>query len=477
MSMRLRLFLILVLATGTVWASAVIWTRARTEAHVERVLDARLSEAARMVVSLIGSRSIDLGAAADAVSQSTAEAMPSSPTDYEQRLSCQIWALEGGLLGQSEGAPEGRLSSSPSGFSTGEVDGQTWRVYTAEDRDLGIRVMVADTMAMRENLVGSIITALVLPAGLVLPALVGLIWISLGRGLAPLDRVARVLAARSASDLTPLPDEPAVREVRPLIEGLNGLMARVASARESERAFTAFAAHELKTPLSGLKTQAQVAALTQDPAIQARALAQIQRAVDRTDRMVRQLLDMAAVEADATGTEEATAGVVPALTDLVEDLAPVASAKGVTIRGDWESRCLLRCKRPLLLGIAVRNLLENALAAAPQGSAVTLTMQPVDEGRGCAIRVRDHGAGIPAKSGGGEEALPEAPRASASWPFAEALEPAARLGSPSEARPQAELLNRTGSAPKKDTEAAREGEAPTGWVKIGGQSRPPAPLK
>jgi two-component system sensor histidine kinase QseC len=319
-----------------------------------------------------------------------------SSTDYEHRLSCQIWALEGRLLGQSEGAPDGRLSSSPSGFSTSEVDGQAWRVYTAEDRDLGIRVMVADTMDMRENLVGSIITALVLPAGLVLPALLGLIWISLGRGLAPLDRVARVLAARSASDLTPLPDEPAAREVQPLIEGLNGLMARVASARESERTFTAFAAHELKTPLSGLKTQAQVAAMSPDPATKDRALAQIQKAVDRTDRMVRQLLDMAAVEAEATEAGDNPASIAPLLAGVVEDLASLARVKGVAFHADLKESCILQCSRPLLLGIAVRNLLENALAAAPHGSEVTLTMQPVDEGRSCAIRVRDHGPGIPA---------------------------------------------------------------------------------
>lgn len=395
MSMRLRLFLILVLASGTVWASAVVWTRARTEAHVERVLDARLSEAARMVVSLIDSHSIDLRAAAGSVGQSTPGALVAPPTDYEQRLSCQIWALEGGLLGQSAGAPDGRLSSSPSGFSTSEVDGQTWRVYTAENRNLGIRVMVADTMAMRENLVGSIITALVLPAGLVLPALLGLIWISLGQGLAPLNRVARVLAARSASDLTPLPDEPAAREVRPLIDGLNGLMTRVASARESERTFTAFAAHELKTPLSGLKTQAQVAALAQDPAIQAKALAQIQRAVDRTDRMVRQLLDMAAVEADVAGTEEPGASVVLTLAGIVEDLAPLAHRNGVALKSELSTSAALRCRRPLLLGIAVRNLLENALAASPPGRAVILTLHPSDKGR-CIVQVQDQGPGIPA---------------------------------------------------------------------------------
>lgn len=396
MSMRLRLFLILVLATGAVWASAVVWTRARTEAHVERVLDARLSEAARMVASLIADNSIDLGAAAGVVEGGGTETAFAPAADYEHRLSCQIWSVEGGLLGQSEGAPEGRLSSSSSGFSTSEVDGQVWRVYTAEDPDLGIRVMVADTMEMRENLVGSIITALVLPAGLVLPALVGLIWISLGRGLAPLDRVARVLSSRSASDLTPLPDEPAASEVQPLIEGLNGLMTRVASARESERTFTAFAAHELKTPLSGLKTQAQVAAMSPDPATKDRALVQIQKAVDRTDRMVRQLLDMTAVEAEGSGADEAPACVTEVLDGVVEDLASLARVKGVALHAEVKESCILQCSRPLLLGISVRNLLENALAAAPHGSEVTLTMQPVDEGRSCAIRVRDHGPGIPA---------------------------------------------------------------------------------
>src|SRR5690606_18173457 len=104
-------------------------------------------------------------------------------------------------------------------------------------------------------------------------------------------------AGRSASELHPVDAGSVPREVRPVIRALNSLFGRVAEARDRERSFTAYAAHELKTPLAGLKTQAQIALRTDDPTIQRDALSRISTSVDRTSRMVRQLIDLAAVDA------------------------------------------------------------------------------------------------------------------------------------------------------------------------------------
>ena len=384
-SLRVRLFAILLLATGLIWLSAVAWIYLGSKREVEQVLDNRLQEAARMVSSLVGAVG---GTAPDG----TPRTFP-APTAYERQLSCQIWSLDGRMVARSSGAPERRLTDAPAGFSEREVDGETWRVFTAEDAEKGVRVLVGDRLSLRERLVTDLIMGLLTPALLVVPLLGMLIWASLGRGLRPLRLMARNLAARDADDMSAIDAGQAPTEVRPLADALNGLFLKVEAARRHEREVTAFAAHELRTPLAGLKTQAQVAMAATDPDITRAALRQILAAVDRTTRLVRQLLDAArldAAEETRPLTEidvgalvaETVAGMrVPAEIRTVVD----PELHGYTMRADPES-----------LRLAVRNLHENAVQHM-QAGLVEWAARPGGGG----IVVRDEGPGIP------EEELPQ----------------------------------------------------------------------
>src|SRR3546814_18507636 len=120
-------------------------------------------------------------------------------TAYDMRISdwssdvCSsdlIWSLDGRLLGLSSGAPSAELADHGSGFAETVIDGQAWRVYAIEDQDRDVRVLVGDRLTVRERLVSDMITGLLLPAALILPALAFLIWARLGRGLEPLHRMA-----------------------------------------------------------------------------------------------------------------------------------------------------------------------------------------------------------------------------------------------------------------------------------------------
>ncbi len=312
-SIRIRLFAILIATTGAVWLFAAAWIYASTQAEVERVLDARLMEAARMVSSLITDHQIDPSAAANAATADT----PPPPFKeagggYSRQLSCQIWSLQGSLVSRSESAPATSLASHTDGFEETEIEGERWRVYAVVNPTLGVRVLVGDSLEIRDRLIGDVIKGLLLPGIVILPVLAALIWLSVGRGLAPLTRIAEGLAGRSASELHPVDAGSVPREVRPVIRALNSLFGRVAEARDRERSFTAYAAHELKTPLAGLKTQAQVALRTDEPSVQRDALSRISTSVDRTSRMVRQLIDLAAVDAsqDVTSDEEVDIAVL-----------------------------------------------------------------------------------------------------------------------------------------------------------------------
>ncbi|REF68810.1 ATP-binding protein [Paracoccus versutus] len=386
-SIRRRLLTILLLATGAIWLSAVIWIQHSTRTEVGHVLDRRLQESAQMVASLIRRGGGIAGPEAAALAEA-APALAETGRGFARQLICQVWGFDGQLKSQSDGAPAGRLARQE-GFSERAVDGEVWRVYTHVDRDLGIRVMVGDARSMRDRLVHGVAMGLLAPAMLVLPLLAALIWLAVRSGLAPLDRLAQALSRRPATDLSPLGETRAPAELRPMIEALNGLFHRVEGLRERERSFTAFAAHELKTPLAGLKTQAQVATLAPDAATRDRALAQIAQGVDRTDRMVRQLLDMTAAENAVDGTAPAEDGA-RILADVAGELAGLAQARGVALR--LETGTAWRSTQAALLAPALRNLLENAILASPKGASVEARL--TREGERIRFSVLDRGPGI-----------------------------------------------------------------------------------
>lgn len=387
-SIGTRLFVILAITTGVVWLCAVAWIFFSTRAEIERVLDARLMEAGRMVNSLIVSQEIDATGA-----RQLEKIVPAHlPTAYDRQLSCQIWSLQGVMIGRSDGAPEENLSEHGDGFSETLIGNERWRVFAVENAALGVRVLVGDNMRIRDRLVNDVIRGLLLPALLILPVLAGLIWLSVRRGLAPLDRMARNLAARPASDLSPLDGADTAREIEPVLQSLNGLFARVAGLRERERDFTAFAAHELRTPLAGLKTQAQVALASDDPAIRDQALRRITAGVDRTGRLVRQLLDMSSLETMERSRATSPADPAATLRALKDELSQAGKELSITVAPEIERIRL--AVDPDLFRLAARNLLENAINHSPRGGTIGCDLATRDDA--AIITIMDEGPGIPA---------------------------------------------------------------------------------
>lgn len=394
-SLKRRLFLILLTATGAIWLCATGWIYASSRSELEHVLDARLQEAARMVHSLVAGGNIAAAAeaATSVAANASADATSLSEATYERQLSCQIWSLDGRLVAKSGGAPEEALAGPAEGFSERTVNGEPWRVYAILDPDKGVRVMVGDRIGLRDRLVRDLVTGLLAPVILIVPLLGVLIWISVGRGLKPLHAVAGDIAARDGEDMRPAAPAEAPTEIRPLIEAINGLFAKVEAARRQERDVTAFAAHELRTPLAGLKTQAQIALAAHDAPTRDGALRQILVSVDRTTRLVRQLLALAKLEGAPSPPPEAV-GEIDAgalLRDIVRQTATPGATHMVVeealdtlkLKGDRES-----------LHLMLRNLHENAVEHMAGGG--TIAWRPCAGG----LCVEDEGPGIP------EEELP-----------------------------------------------------------------------
>lgn len=382
-SLRKRLFMMLAVATSLIWLGAAGWTYLQTRREIERVLDARLLEAARMVSSLVANSQV-------ARSQGPiANLIQKEPISYQRQLACQLWSFDGRLLARSSSAPEAYMSDLSSGFSDSIVGGEVWRVYAVEDTAKGIRVLVGDRLGQRERLVANLIEGLLIPALLVVPLLGILIWSSVRQGLRPLAVLADSLRDRSADDVTQIEAGASPTEIRPIVDALNGLFVKLATARKHERDVTAFAAHELRTPLAGLKTQAQVALAAMDPPTKEAALRQILVAVDQTARLVHQLLALAKLDAGLDTEHEEEVNIAALLEEIVVAARSTQGDRRVDVDPSL-GPIIIRANRELT-ALALRNLHENALIYTPNGG----TVRWGSGAGGTTIFVQDEGPGIP----------------------------------------------------------------------------------
>ncbi|MFA6032155.1 MAG: ATP-binding protein [Myxococcota bacterium] len=357
-SLRSRLFMLVAAVTVFVWSGAALWTGLSTRTEIEQVLDRRLVEAARMVASL------DMPAAG-----SPAEAIP---TPYSRQLSCQIWSLQGELLGRSAGAPGEALASGAGGFSQRVIDDQEWRVFTHIEVARGIRVMVGDNLAVRNRLVSDLMLGLLFPAIAGLFALAILLWISIGRGLSPLNRLAAAIEARSPEELRPLAIDQGPTELRPVVEAMDALLARLAALRAVERDFVANAAHELQTPLAGLKTQAEVALRAVDPGMRTKALDRIIMSVNRTSRLVRQLLELARQQSSPVGTSAPMTSLGSVLDEIKAEFGTLAESRIASLTVDPTLYAVDLAIEPGALRLAIGNLVENAIIHSPAGTSISI---------------------------------------------------------------------------------------------------------
>lgn len=381
-SLRRRLLLLLLGAILLLWAAiaAVSFYFARHE--IDELMDAQLAQSAQVIMAL-----------AQADMEQVAAEVEEFKHQYEQKLSFQVLDTKGRTLLRTANAPQGRMSDTEDGFSSTVVEGMVWRVFSRWDSGQRFLVQVGQSDEIRDELAGDVMLTLLAPVLFAFPVLALLIWVSVGRGLAPLQRAAQEVQARDPGNLTPLGEEGAPTEVRPLLAGLNALFRRLGDAFEAERRFTADAAHELRTPLAALRTQAQVALRAADEAGRRHALEQVIVGVDRATQLVEQLLTLARVDPESSHAGGEAVDLDNMASEVLAQLAPAALRRGTELRLE-EPRGEPRPRGDrAMLGILLRNLADNAIRYTPRGGAVRVATG-AEDGHAW-LEVEDNGPGIP----------------------------------------------------------------------------------
>jgi len=317
--------------------------------------------------------------------------LPDGIDAQAEHVTFQVWLDRQSMLIRTPGAPEQPfVPRFTDGFHSNTINGVKWRIYALSDRTGQVSVQVANL----QSVVDAEMQREALLALLMLSAVLLLLGVLLDRALIislrPIAGLESAMAQRKRFDLAPLPASQLPQELQPLVLGFNRLLKELDGAIDAERRFIGDAAHELRTPLSALQVQAEVALHATNTQDKDAALRQLLEVARRSSRLADQMLDLARVDA---GTKRDRSGIV----QLDRLVAHVASEYAV--HAEFQQRLLVTDCQPCSIAgdideiaILLRNLVDNALRHAPQGGEVRVACAP---GPLVELRVADNGPGVP----------------------------------------------------------------------------------
>lgn len=414
--------LLLVLGLLSLSMSLISYRSYRDAQHeIEEVFDAQLAQTSRLLEGMVG-RDMPpadrqaLQAALDQALQARQEAgAPSSGHPYEGKLAFQVLDEQGQVLLQSASAPTGALAQlvrdlQPSdstrhpvalasivlqlaGYHTVALDRHQWRLFMRHDRQDNHWVLVAEREDVRGELVGKIALRSLLPDLLGLPLLALLVWLAVGWGLRPLQRMAELIKSRAPDNLAPLVLEGLPVELEPMSAALNRLLLQVNQLLEQEKRFIADAAHELRTPLAVLRIHAHNALEAADPSDRAEALRQLGVGVERATRVVAQLLTLARLEPSVLQLAMVELDLLGLVRNELAELIPLALEhdQELTLEADERVDHRLRADGPSL-GTLLQNLVSNAVQFTPAGGHIQVSLEA--QAHALLLRVQDSGSGV-----------------------------------------------------------------------------------
>jgi len=245
--------------------------------------------------------------------------------------------------------------------------------HIVDPLDIPVLVEIGETLGKRTSMTRQIVGGTLLLIGIMIAVAVGMVRRGVTRELAPLREIEEETQRRSGADLTPLDTSRAPQEVRGLIDAINRMMARLSEATESQRRFTANAAHQLRTPVAGLRLQAQIALRQSSPEAVRSELIEIERSATRAAHVIDQLLTLSKAESASEGKP------APKRVDLaevahhaIERHLQQAIEKEIDLGYDGVENGAYVAGTGLLLGELLSNLIDNSIRYGRRGGRVTV---------------------------------------------------------------------------------------------------------
>lgn len=312
----------------------------------------------------------------------------------DDRLFVEVWDQTGQSIYKSLGGID--LPRFPAGLRTIEHDEYHWRVFGVQEGDRFVQA--AQPVSVREDLALHLALRTLWPLGLFFPAIILIVLLVVGRGLAPLGSISRALATRSFDSLEPLrPEGRMPVEMKPLVDALNDLLDRLNSASQSQRTFVADAAHELRSPLAALKLQLQAAERDGSLVGSEQTFERIEGRLNRLIHLVHQLLTLAREDAQRSARLEPVS-LRRLCERAVGDFSMLAETKQIDLglvcnhAPDTDDAYKVRAESHGI-EVLLNNLIDNAIRYTPQGGKIDVILKR--SGDEISVSVSDSGPGIP----------------------------------------------------------------------------------
>lgn len=376
-SLKWRLVISLLLVFLCLWSIVFAWLYIDLQKRLQETLDQRLSASAHMVARLI--QQLPMQAIHHELIQ-----QPNKSADAENLIACEVSLFSSDIsvgqqvLAKTRGAPA-NLSQQPSGFSIWQSGGIEWRSYVLRKGD--IQIVAAERMFLRESLLQQILRSVLIPLMLSLLICTILIVLIIRREFKSLDDIAQHLSQKNLTltaatqYLTDLDPRHIPHEVQPFVDNSTQLIQKLHHSLENEKVFTAYAAHELRSPLTAIKTHVQLAQLMAQheasPKLQ-QNLQQADTSIRRYAELLEQLLTLSSLEHNKI-EELGSTEVASVLRQVIQDLQPAYPALHSSLNIDWESLTSIQLP-DFALYTVLKNLMENAALHA-HADVISIYMQ------------------------------------------------------------------------------------------------------
>lgn len=378
---RLILWISLPILGATLLALLTSYLFARHE--VEEVYDAQLVHSAKVLLQLtqheiMEDEGFHLGLE-----------NPDLQHRYERKLGFRVW-VDNEVLTQSPSTEDFAGFEAPPGFSDQTIGAHEWRFFVFIDPVNKIKIEVSERYDIRYELVIQLMISLILPALVFIPVIFLIVWVGVRKVLKPVVKISADMDKRSSNDLSPIQKDELPQEIAPLVLALNRLFSRIEESFNRERQFTDNAAHELRTPLAAMKTQAQVLLKKAYDMPECKAgLENLHASVDRAAHMVDQLLSFTRLQADQI--EFKTIDLSALAGEVMKDISPLAVRKKIDLEADVAEALTVKGNKHALV-IMLRNLIDNAIKFTPANGKITVSV--FEKKHKVIIKISDTGPGI-----------------------------------------------------------------------------------